>query len=302
MTTTVGSDANVDAALANLVVVLADNKYFLGRRLSESAIGAPTLESAVACAAIAQEELGHTRPLYSFLEQVPSAPVPLERDDDRERKYCLTLLRERFPTWPHAMAALFLVDAAVTIMLEGLAQAGPDVLRRRASRVVADEPTHARFAVGPGPGDRGGLGRAGARALRRRAAAGSPLLVRASRRGRAGDVARGGPRRARQRAPAPELPRAGHAGSRRGRPRGRHSLERASRSMGVRAAAVGELEQPGETPRACSGGEPAVRCVWCESEDVERLGDFGPGLMTEQWFCRACRSPFELVRKRGRAG
>ena len=148
MSTTVGSDANVDAALANLVVVLADNKYFLGRRLSESAIGAPTLESAVACAAIAQEELGHTRPLYSFLEQLPSAPVPLERDDDRERKYCLTLLRERFPTWPHAMAALFLVDAAVTIMLEGLAQAGPDVLRRRASRVVADEPTHARFAVG----------------------------------------------------------------------------------------------------------------------------------------------------------
>ena len=148
MTSTASSPPNVDAALANLVVVLADNKYFLGRRLSESAIGAPTLESAVACAAIAQEELGHTRPLYSFLEQVPGAPAPLERDDDRERKYCLTLLRERFPTWPYAVAALFLVDAAVTIMLEGLAQAGPDVLRRRASRVVADEPTHARFAAG----------------------------------------------------------------------------------------------------------------------------------------------------------
>ena len=75
MTTTASS--SLDAALANLVVVLADNKYFLGRRLSESAIGAPTLESAVACAAIAQEELGHTRPLYSFLEQLPGAPVPL---------------------------------------------------------------------------------------------------------------------------------------------------------------------------------------------------------------------------------
>jgi hypothetical protein len=45
-----------------------------------------------------------------------------------------------------------------------------------------------------------------------------------------------------------------------------------------------------------------VTCVWCESGDVERLGDFGPGLMTEQWFCRACRSPFELVRKRDPAG
>jgi 1,2-phenylacetyl-CoA epoxidase catalytic subunit len=148
VTTAASNPPGVDAALANLVVVLADNKYFLGRRLSESAIGAPTLESAVACAAIAQEELGHTRPLYSFLEQLPGAPAPLERDEDRERKYCLTLLRERFPSWPAAVAALFLVDAAVTIMLEGLEQAGPDVLRRRAGRVAADEPTHAKFAAG----------------------------------------------------------------------------------------------------------------------------------------------------------
>jgi ring-1,2-phenylacetyl-CoA epoxidase subunit PaaC len=145
---TATASSSLDAALANLVVVLADNKYFLGRRLSESAIGAPTLESAVACAAIAQEELGHTRPLYSFLEQLPGAPVPLERDDDRERKYCLTLLRERFPSWPYAVAALFLVDAAVAIMLEGLERAGPDILRRRAARIVADEPTHSKFAAG----------------------------------------------------------------------------------------------------------------------------------------------------------
>lgn len=140
----------VDAALANLVVVLADNKYFLGRRMSEWAIGAPTLESAVACAAIAQEELGHTRPLYSFLEQlsVPNAPVSLERDDDRERKYCLSLLRTRFPTWPYAVAALFLVDSALTIMLEGLQKAKLEVLRRRASRIVADEPGHRTFAAG----------------------------------------------------------------------------------------------------------------------------------------------------------
>jgi 1,2-phenylacetyl-CoA epoxidase catalytic subunit len=148
MTTTLSREPGVDAALANLVVVLADNKYFLGRRISESAIGAPTLESAVACAAIAQEELGHTRPLYSFLEQVPGAPVPLERDDDRERKYCVASLRSRFPTWAYAVAALFLVDTAVTIMLEELERAGPDVLRRRAARIVADEPTHARFAAG----------------------------------------------------------------------------------------------------------------------------------------------------------
>lgn len=139
-----------DVALVNLVVVLADNKYFLGRRVSEWAIAAPTLEASVACAAITQEELGHTRPLYSLIEQLdaPNPPVALEREDDRERMYCLTFLREPLPSWAHAMAALFLVDTALTLMLEGLAKGDHEVLRRRAARLIADEPVHSTFAVG----------------------------------------------------------------------------------------------------------------------------------------------------------
>ncbi len=139
-----------DVALANLVVVLADNKYFLGQRVSEWSIAAPTLEASVACAAIAQEELGHTRPLYSLIEQldVPNPPVSLDREDDRERKYCLTFLRTRLPFWADAICALFLVDTAITLMLEGLAQGEHEVLRRRAARLVADEPVHRTFAVG----------------------------------------------------------------------------------------------------------------------------------------------------------
>ena len=139
-----------DVALANLVVVLADNKYFLGRRVSEWSIAAPTLEASVACAAISQEELGHTRPLYSLIEQLdaPNPPASLEREDDRERKYCMSFLRERLPSWAHAVAALFLVDAALTLMLEGLATSDREVLRRRAARLIADEPVHHTFALG----------------------------------------------------------------------------------------------------------------------------------------------------------
>lgn len=61
---------------------------------------------------------------------------------------------------------------------------------------------------------------------------------------------------------------------------------------------MGELEQPGTTPRD-AGGRDSVTCVWCDSADVEQLGEFGPGLMTEQWYCNACRSPFELIKERG---
>jgi len=58
------------------------------------------------------------------------------------------------------------------------------------------------------------------------------------------------------------------------------------------------MEQSGAVP----DGEPStgevVTCPWCESPNVERIGEFGPGLMTEQWMCLECGSPFEWIRKR----
>jgi hypothetical protein len=57
-----------------------------------------------------------------------------------------------------------------------------------------------------------------------------------------------------------------------------------------------------EQPRAPKHGEPdaddVVTCVWCGSTKVERLGEFGPGLLTEQWMCLSCHAPFEWIRKR----
>ncbi len=47
--------------MKTLVGSLADNKAALGRRYAEWAVSAPTLESAVAAAAMAQDELGHSR-------------------------------------------------------------------------------------------------------------------------------------------------------------------------------------------------------------------------------------------------
>jgi transposase-like protein len=56
--------------------------------------------------------------------------------------------------------------------------------------------------------------------------------------------------------------------------------------------------EPLEQPRAPADDE-RVACPWCASSDVERIGEFGPGLMTEQWMCNECHSPFEWIRKRG---
>jgi ring-1,2-phenylacetyl-CoA epoxidase subunit PaaC len=136
----------VRAAAANLLVVLADNKYWLGRHLSEWAVGAPSLEVAVACAAVAQGELGQARVLYPLLDELgfPGPADPLQR----ERAYRVSLLDRQFATWPHAVVGLALVDPALTVMLEALAGGAYEALARRVPRMLEEEAFHSDFAAG----------------------------------------------------------------------------------------------------------------------------------------------------------
>ena len=140
----------LDQAAANVVVALADTKYFLAQRLAAWGVGAPTLESAVACTAIAQEEAGHARGLYSLLEDFPRdvAPLPLERESDRERKYAPSYLLEPTTSFVRGVAALTLADRACAVLLESASESSLDGLRKRAVRILADERFHERFADG----------------------------------------------------------------------------------------------------------------------------------------------------------
>jgi phenylacetate-CoA oxygenase PaaI subunit len=144
------ADSRVLPALVNLVLVLADNKYFLGRRLSEWCPGGPSLESAVAAAALAQEELGHARALYPLLEEMPvtEAPGPLQRGDERGRRYAVSFLDEPLETWAHVVAALALIDPALTVMFNALRECRYDDLRKRAARIPGEEEFHRKYADG----------------------------------------------------------------------------------------------------------------------------------------------------------
>lgn len=135
-------------ALVNLIVVLADTKYFLGRRLSEWAPSAPFLEASVACAAIAQEELGHSRAIYPLLEDLPSPdrPVPLERETDRDLRFCVRFLDVPFPTWSHVVAAGVLVDTAVTTVFGALVASRHEALASRVRRALEEERAHMGYA------------------------------------------------------------------------------------------------------------------------------------------------------------
>ena len=61
-----------------------------------------------------------------------------------------------------------------------------------------------------------------------------------------------------------------------------------------------EAMEPPATPAGSQAGD-RVSCPWCGSHEVERVGEVGPTVMTSQWICSACKSPFERIRRRGRS-
>jgi 1,2-phenylacetyl-CoA epoxidase catalytic subunit len=279
------------AALANLVASVADNKYFLAHRLARWGVGAPALESAVACTAIAQEEAGHARGLYSLLEDFPPElrPVPLDREDDRERKYAVSFLVEESDSWYRAVAAQALMDFAMTTLLEACVGSSVTELRKRADRILADEGFHRRYVEGR------------LRELGSTPAEGSILED---------ELAALLPETLCWFGPPGEpglelLVGAGIV---------EHDNEtlRERFLVGMHAqTGVAGLSLPdtrklpwerwsGLERRLSSEPAPGddVACPWCSSVEVERLGEFGPGLMTEQWMCLSCKSPFERIRKR----
>ena len=138
------------AALVNLIAVLGDNEYFLGRRISEWADAGPLLESAVACAAISQDTLGRSRAIYPLLEDLPwpNPPTALQGERDRTRRYSVSFLDDPFPSWSNVVAALVLISPALSTVFEAVTDSGYEALARRARRILEEERLTAAYAAG----------------------------------------------------------------------------------------------------------------------------------------------------------
>jgi len=269
-------------AAVNLLLVLADNKYWLGRHLSEWAVGSPSLEVGVACAAVAQGELGQARVLYPLLEEL-AFPGPVD-PTERRRTYNVTMLDRPFPTWPHAVAALLLVDTAVTTMLEALRDGPYQALARRVPRMLEEEAFHWDFAEGRVyelvrlPGGREQLQARVDESL-------AELLCWFGQPGERGV----------------ETLRGGGLLSRGNQELRRAYLDRVGpplRQAGIRLPAGDDRQLPWRR------WNPLQRrletCPWCGSDQVEQVGMVGATVMTSQWICNACHSPFQRIRSRGR--
>jgi phenylacetate-CoA oxygenase PaaI subunit len=133
--------STVDAATATMISLigsLADNKSALGRRYGEWAVSAPTIESAVAAAAMAQDELGHARSTYPVL-----AKLGVERDDEGlDAGQPLRVLESELPDWASFIAANLVIDGILTTFVATARDSSIEPLAQRARKILQEEGAH----------------------------------------------------------------------------------------------------------------------------------------------------------------
>jgi ring-1,2-phenylacetyl-CoA epoxidase subunit PaaC len=138
-TTTTSAETAARSCMVSLIGSLAENKAALGRRYAEWAISAPTLESAVAAAAMAQDELGHARATYPVLKAlgVDVGDEGLEGAGNR-----MALLDDELPDWTAFIAANLLVDGVLTTFVAACVDSTLTQMAQRAKKILQEEGSH----------------------------------------------------------------------------------------------------------------------------------------------------------------
>lgn len=134
------------AAARDLILCLADTKRVLGLRYSDWILGAPELEAGIAASGMAQDEWGHARILYALLKDFGDDPQEVEHGRDASAYRSIEALDAPIETWPEFVAANALVDTALTVMLESLADGALAPVASRLRKQIEEERFH--FAHG----------------------------------------------------------------------------------------------------------------------------------------------------------
>lgn len=133
--------------LARHILSLADTKRLLGIRYSDWILGSPSIETGIAASAMAQDEWGHARLLYSMLKRLGFDPVAVEQDRPAERYYSAPALDVPFPDWAAFVAATVVVDGALAVALESFSHGNFALARSRVPKMLAEEEYHHQFGA-----------------------------------------------------------------------------------------------------------------------------------------------------------
>lgn len=135
-------DADGRAALERLILTLADSKRLMGIRYSDWLLGSPSIETGIATSSMAQDEWGHARLLYAMLKELDIDPVPVEHDRPPSEYASVAALDHEMPDWAALIAAICLVDSALTVVLESFSRGSFEPARGRVPKMLAEEEFH----------------------------------------------------------------------------------------------------------------------------------------------------------------
>ena len=107
------------AALRRLLITLADTKRVMGIRYSDWLLGAPSIETGIATSSMAQDEWGHAS---------------------------LDALDEPVDDWAAVIAAMVVVDGAMTTALEAFSRGNFEPATSRVPKMLSEEEFHTSLA------------------------------------------------------------------------------------------------------------------------------------------------------------
>jgi ring-1,2-phenylacetyl-CoA epoxidase subunit PaaA len=130
-------------AVRDLTLVLADSKRLLGMRYAGWILGAPELETGIACASMAQDEWGHGRLLYALMRDFQEDVDRLEHGREPHEYANIEVLDASPDSWPALVALNAIVDSALTIQFEALRNSSHAPLQSRVEKLLEEEKFHA---------------------------------------------------------------------------------------------------------------------------------------------------------------
>ena len=128
--------------LRDLILGLADSKRILGIRYAEWVLGAPELEASIASSSLAQDEWGHSRALYALLKDFGDDPNHIEHEREASDYRNIEALDETLATWSDFVIANAIVDTAITVQLQALADSAYGPLKQRVNKQLDEERFH----------------------------------------------------------------------------------------------------------------------------------------------------------------
>jgi len=135
-------------AFRELMFRLADDEYVLAERDIEWQIFAPTLESDLALANVAQDEFGHARLWYDLVQEtgLSEAECVWEKPAEEWRHSTLVELPYKEGDWADPILRSYLYDVAERLRVEALADSSVAPVADRVEKILEEEEYHREHA------------------------------------------------------------------------------------------------------------------------------------------------------------